>query len=239
MKFLTAAAGLALLAIASSSSAATINLSIGGLDIMYDGPAKLIRDLNSLGTPAGGNQVAAEANPLVSSTFEFGDMVVEQFMASDAIFGDLLVKNLPSDIAAPTPFTLVEGNNDLSFGFDWFLQEGGATVSSLQLEFDSVNVALFDTGADDPVISINASTTKWSAFNLPGGLAFVPGARLNFSYTTADTAAAPTNANEYTVVFGMKGVANITGEAIPEPAAGYFLLAGLGAVAVATRWRLG
>ncbi len=247
MKLATACAVAACLACANLATAATINLNMDGLDIMYDGPANLIRDLNSLGSPAGGNQLSAEADRIDAATFTLDDTIVEQYMAGDAIYADLLVKGLPSSITAPDidsipnpgPVTFAVGDNDFSFGFDWFLQSGGTTVSSLELDFDSVVVTLMDTGAGDPTITISASTTQWSAFNLPDNLAFIPGTRLRFSYTAQNTAAAPTDADEYTVVFGMKGVATISGEAIPEPATGYLLLASLATATVGLRWRLG
>lgn len=234
-------------AFAVAADAATINLNMESLDVMYDGPANLVRDLNSLGTPAGGNQVAAEANRLDAATITLDDAVVAQYMASDAIYGDLLVKDLPGSIAAPDittfppgPVTFALGDNNFSFGFEWFLQEAGSTIASLALDFDQVVVTLTDTGAPNPTITISAATTQWTQNGLPGGLAFEPGTQLRFSYTAQNTAAAPTGDDNYTVVFGMKGVATISGEAmVPEPTSAYLLLAGLGTATVFTRWRLG
>jgi hypothetical protein len=245
MKYL-AACGVAAWLACATTNAATINLNMDGLDVMYNGMAGLVHDLNSQSNANGGNQAPAESNPLDAATFTFDDTVVEQYMVGDEIYGDLLIKNLPSSITAPDldstppgPVTFVLGDNDLSFGFEWFLREAGSTVSSLALDFDTAVVTLTDTGADDPTITISASTTQWSAFNMPAGLEFIPGTRLRFSYTSQNTAAAPTNDDTYTVVFGMKGVASISGEAIPEPATGYLLLASLGTAAMAVRWRLG
>lgn len=246
MNRLIACAVTACMACAATTNAATINLNMDSLDVMYNGMAGLIHDINSESNADGGSQVPAKANPLDAATFTFDDTVVAQYMAGDEIYADLLIKNLPSSITAPDidnippgPVTFALGDNDFSFGFEWFLRSGGATVSSLALDFDNVVVTLTDSGADDPTITISASTTQWSSFNLPGGLDFIPGTRLRFSYTAQNTAAAPTNDDAYTVIFGMKGVATISGEAIPEPAAGYLLLSALGAAAVITRWRLG
>lgn len=233
--------------LASGAGAATINLNMDSLDLMYNGMAGLIHDINSESNADGGNSDPNEANPLDATTFTLDDTVVAQFMASDAIYADLLIKNLPDEIEAPDinsipdpgPVTFAIGENNFSFGFEWFLDNGGATESSLTLDFDKAVVILTDTGSGPPTFTISASTTQWSSFNLPDELQFLPGTELAFSYTAQNTAVAPTEDDAYTVVFGMKGVASISGAAIPEPSAGYLLLASLASTAVAVRWRLG
>ncbi len=249
MKNCTSLAVVACLAFATVAGAGTINLNMEGLDLMYDGPANVVRDLSSLGTPAGGNLDPDESDRLDAATFTFDDMVVEQYTASDMIFADILVENLPGMITAPDinsipdpgPVTFVLGDNQGGFGFDWFHVVDGSVESSLELNFDQVVVTLMDTGAGDPIITISASTTNWTSFNLPGLLAFDPGTLLRFSYTAQNTAAAPNDAEAYDVVFGMKGVATISGEGtnIPEPSAAYLMLLGMGAAVAIARYRLG
>lgn len=249
MKNFTAVAVTACLALASVAGAGTINLNMEGLDLMYDGPANVIRDLSSLGTPAGGNLDVDESDRLDAATFTFDDTVVEQYTESNLIYADILVENLPSMITAPDinsipdpgPVTFVLGDNEGGFGFDWFNVVDDVVESSLELNFDQVVVTLMDTGAGDPIITISASTTDWTSFNLPGLLAFDPGTLLRFSYTAQNTSAAPNNAEAYDVVFGMKGVATISGEGtnVPEPTAAYLLLVGMGSAVAIARYRLG
>lgn len=225
------------------SQAATINLNLENLDTVYNGAAGLLHDINSESNADGGTKVAAKADRLNSSTFTLDGAFVSQQMVGDDIYGDLLVQNLPGSIAAPdldgVPVTFAVGDNDFSFGFDWFLQESGSTVSSLSLNFDRVVVTLTDNPGSAPALTITAATTDWEQVNLPGGLAFAPGTLIRFTYSSNNTAAAPVNGTEFTNIFGMEGVVNISGEAVPEPTTAFMLLGTLASAAVITRWRLG
>ena len=232
----------AILLLPAVSQAATINLNLENLDVVYNGAAGLLHDINSESNADGGSEVASKADKLTGSTFTLDGVVQDQKMSSDPIYGDLLIKDLPGSIAAPdintTPVTFAIGDNDFSFGFDWFLLDGGSTESSLKLNFDRAVVTLTDTGGA-PSVTVTASTTDWAQNNLPAGLQFAPGTLIKFTYSSNNTAAAPVGGGDYTNIFGMEGVVNISGEAIPEPAAGFLLLGTLATAAAVTRWRLG
>lgn len=234
----------ALLLLPAVSQAATINLNLENLDVVYNGAANLLHDINSESNADGGTKVASKADKLTGSTFTLDGDVKDQRMAGDDIYGDLRIENLPGSIAAPdldgVPVTFAIGDNDFSFGFDWFLQQGGSTVSSLGLNFDRAVVTLTDNAGGAPSLTVTAATTDWTQDNLPAGLEFEPGTLIKFTYTSNNTAAAPVNGADYTNIFGMEGVVNISGESvIPEPAAGFMLLGSLACAAAVTRWRLG
>lgn len=253
-KLLAVTAAVACLAFATCerSNAATINLNIDSLDVMYDGAAAVIRDLSPDGTPAGGSNIVNEADRVDGATFTLDGAVQQQYMFSDMVYGDLLVKGLPNTLPAPdlfgappTPVTFELGDNsegpdDHTFGFNWFQHNGASVVSSLELEFDTVVVTLQDIGAGDPVMTISAATTEWSQFNLPNNLEFAPGSQLTFSFTSQNTAAVPPQGGDYTNILAMEGVLTISGQSvIPEPGAAYLLLTALGAAVAGVRWRLG
>lgn len=253
-KLLAVTAAVACLIIASSarSNAATINLNIDSLDVMYDGAAALIRDLSPAGTPAGGNNIRNESDRVDGATFTLDGEIKQQYMFSDGVYADLLVKGLPNTLPAPdlfgappTPVTFEIGDNSEgmdshTFGFNWFQHNGASVVSSLELEFDTIVVTLQDIGAGNPVMTISAATTEWSQFNLPGDLEFAPGSLLTFSFTSQNTAAVPPQGDDYSNILAMKGVATISGQSvIPEPGTAYLLLSALGAAGAGYRWRLG
>ncbi|WP_425395572.1 hypothetical protein [Aeoliella sp.] len=244
----------ACLAVATNGAtqAATITLNLDSLDVLYAGGASfegkqgILHDMNTVSSAEGGNEDPVEAHKLVGGSFKLDETLVEQYMESDNIYGDLLIFDLGSSIASPSPVSFATGDNsvgmdDYNFGFDWFQKSGGVTTSSLSLKFDDSLVVLTDTGSQgNPTLLISASTTEWSQFNLPGGLQFAPGSEISFSFTTTsnNTRGVPQQ-GDFENIIAMNGVLTISGQAIPEPTGAYLLLTGLGVAVVAVRWRLG
>lgn len=243
-------AAVACLAVATGgmTQAATITFNIDGVDLVYFGTSGQIRDVNPDDNANGGNQVPSEADEVDGTTIRLQSTVVEQYMEGDDIYADLLIKDLPSGLDRPDfdtmPVTVNKGDNseggdDYSFGFEWFQHDGNSLLSSLQLDFHESLVVLTDSGSTFPFLTIQATTTEWSQFNLADGLEFLPGTPITFSYTAVNTSVVPISGTPITQLFGMDGVVTISGQAIPEPTGAYLLLGSLGVTMVAVRWRLG
>lgn len=243
LAMVVACAGFGMLT-AASAQAATINFNIAGVDLLYSGPSGHIRDLSPADNSNGGDENANEADKVDGTVIRLDAAIVEQYMSSDAIYGDLLVKGLPNSMARPTPVTAAvsdntEGMDTHTFGFEWFLNDGMSLESSLQLDFDSLNVLLIDNGTMFPTLTLTGSTTVFEQFNLPGGLQFATGTPIRFTYTAENTSTVPVTGTPITQLFAMDGVVSISGEAVPEPASALLLLGTMGSLIGAMRYRLG
>lgn len=254
MNRLATCAAVACLAVATggATQAATINFNVDGVDVVYFGASGHIRDVSSADNSNGGNTDPSEADEVDGTTVRLDSTIIEQYTAADDIYADLLIKGLPDGLErpdadanpTPMPVTWSEGDNSegmdpYTFGFEWFQHDGNSLQSSLQLDFDRSFVILTDSGSAFPFVTLQATTTEWSQFNLPGGLQFAPGTPITFSYTASNTSTVPITGTPITQLFGMDGVVTISGQAIPEPTGAYLLLSGLGAAVVGIRWRLG
>ncbi|TWT42759.1 hypothetical protein [Botrimarina hoheduenensis] len=194
---------------ATSSEAALINTIIGNFDIAFDGATGELTDFNR---PLGGNLNPAEARTFSSFEVEVGGSTAAMLMnPPDALFGDLLIGNLGSELSTGALVSNAGGTgNPTAFGFDFFT----ATGHKLQIGIADINYVLVTT----PIASLNFfnwfAEGKVVGQSLPNGIEYAEDVLVSFTAT------------EVMVINGQNGIRSlvasgamtITGEmAIPEP----------------------
>ena len=228
-----------LLAAAAPVCAGMININVTGFRVDYSTDDNQLHDRQ---TDAGGNLNPAEAVKLTGTEFQFDDTLITQYSTSmgEQTYADTLIKDISPALSLPslgTPFVLSTGDNQGTFGFDWFYDDGG-TMRNLRLKFGEVNVALIYNGnATKPTLLITGSTANWTQQNLPGSLKFADNSDISFSYTTSNTMAM--TGQEFDLL-AMGGVMQISGEGeivIPEPSTGVLTLSVLCTLVLVTHLR--
>lgn len=203
------------------AQAAMIDINLTGFRVDYSTDDDQLHDRM---TELGGNLDPGEAVQLTGTEFMFNGALTAQYNVSDGelTYGDLLIQDIDPTLTLPTSIltpSVSTGDNNGSFGFDWFFDDGG-TLRSLRLNFEEVAVALFYNGIHiRPTLLITGSTTNWTQSNLPGNLAFDAGSEISFSYTTTNTMAFDVVGNNFVDLLGSGGVMQISGEGriVPEP----------------------
>ena len=203
-------------ATASSTFAATLEMQVLDLELVYDsssgGTGELFDDNGA--DSAGGNMDANEADDVQAVQIAVDGAPVLGSPFTNDMWGDLLLKEV--QIQRGDTLTTV-GNNGDSFGFHWFDDSG----HFLKLNFDRLDVLL-----QDGVFFVTGIAKSLDSQNLPAGGGFDPSMPIVVSYT----ATLPSINGDDDVVDSVyaSGAMTISGTQIPEPAA-----VGLTAVAVA------
>lgn len=210
----------ALFAATTVGEAAMINTIIGNFDIAFDGASGEITDFNR---PNGGTLTAADARTFSSLEIEV-DGVSEVMLMNppDALFGDLKLTNLGSELTTGSLVSGVGGTGDPNaFGFDFFDTNG----NSLRLGIDDISYTVVNTGVPGLNFFNFFAEAKVLSQSLPNGIAY--GEDVLVSYTATDVMVMTGQNGVRTVV--ASGAMTITGNNIPEPAAAMLLaLAGVG-----------
>lgn len=199
------------LMLGATSDAAMINTIIGNFDIAFDGATGELTDFNR---PDGGNLDPTESRTVSSLEIEV-DGVSEVMLMNppDALWADLKVTNLGSELTSGALITGAGGTGTEAFGFDFF----DASGNLLRLELDDISYTVVETG----IPGLNffnwfaEATVVDQSLPLADGLGY------------ADTVLVSYTATEVMVLSGQNGprslvasgAMTITGEAIPEPAA--------------------
>lgn len=219
-----------MLLVGGSANAATINMFVGNMDVTFDG---VTGQLHDLGDHDGGNLDESESRPVSSTEFEVdGVSQVILMDPPDEQFADLLVTNLGSELTINSLEMNQGGTGSFEFGFDWFTDDG----DFLQLGIDDISYTIVETGVAGLNFFNLFASAKVLDQSLPDGLAFVED--VLFSYTSTDVMLSQGQGGGARLLLA-SGSATVTGDLVPEPTAGYLLLASLAGSVVALRYRFG
>lgn len=211
----------ALFAVATVGEAAMINTIIGNFDIAFDGASGEITDFNR---PNGGNLDTAESRTFTSLEIEV-DGVTEftKMNPPDALYGDLKLTNLGSELATGA-LTSGGGTGDPNaFGFDFFDTDG----NSLRIGIDDIDYTVVETGLPGLNFFNWFAEGKILSQSLPNGIAYATDVLV--SYTATDVMVMQGQNGVRTLV--ASGAMTITGNNVPEPTAAMLLaLAGAGSL---------
>ncbi len=202
-----------------SAQAAMINTIIGNFDIAFDGATGEITDFNR---PDGGNLAAGEARTVSSLEIEVGGVSEVMLMnPPDALWGDLKLTNLGSELTTGALVSNVGGTGTEAFGFDFF----DAAGNKLRVEIDDISYTVIETGLPGLNFFNWFAEGKVVDQSLPEGIAYDEDVLVSYTAT------------EVMVLSGANGVRSlvasgamtITGnELIPEPTSAVLVaLAGL------------
>lgn len=241
----SAACALAL-AMSGPVSAAMIGINLTGFRVSYVTDADRLNDMTS---EMGGNQNPDQAVLLTGAEFSVDNTLVAQLNQSMGgnTYADLLLTNitpkldLPATVISPS---IAEAVNGGTFGFEWFYNDGG-TMRSLELVLDRTAILLLrnPTDGNKPTLVISGATTNWTQSELPGGISFTPGTPISFSYTTTNTMPFDVLGDgSFSSLLASGGVMEISGEGsvgVPEPAAAWMMMLGMGSAVAALRYRFG
>ena len=116
---------------------------------------------------AGGNLNPAEAVKLTGTEFQFDDTLITQYSTSmgEQTYADTLVKDISPALSLPslgTPFVLSTGDNQGTFGFDWFYDDGGTMRKSAPQVRGSQRRIDLQRQFHRPTLLITGSTTNWT-----------------------------------------------------------------------------
>lgn len=212
----------ALFGIGVPSQAALINTIIGNFDIAFDGATGELSDFNR---PLGGNLDTTESRTFSSLEIEVGGVSEVMMMnPPDALFGDLLINNLGSELTTGSLVTGAGGaGNPNAFGFDFYTPGGDL----LRIGIDDISYSLITTGLPGLNFFNFFAEGKVLAQSLPDGIAYEEDVLVSYTAT------------EVMVIQGQNGVRSlvasgamtITGDmAIPEPTAACLALLSLAGV---------
>ena len=228
MKRLTRIACIAtMLAVGSAAHAGLINTLVSNFDIAFDGMTGEITDFNR---PDGGNLDPNEARTVSGVEFEVdGVSQVILMNPPDALWGDLKITNLGSELTTGALVMNAGGTGSPEFGLDVFSPAMGGI--ELQIGIDDISYTVVTTG----VPGLN-----FFNFFAEG---FVTSQQLPLAQGYAGPVLVSYTATDVMVFQGQNGVRSlvasgqltITGEMIPEPTAA--ALAALGAVGGMVRRR--
>lgn len=224
------ACGLALTAAAvclpSAANAGMLNILISNFDIAFDGTTGELTDFQR---PAGGNLDPGESRTVSSFELEV-DGVSDALLMNppDALFADLLIQNLGSEL---TTGSLVQGaggtGDDTDFGFDFYTSAGGGT--ELRLGIDDISYTLVQTGIPGLNFFNFFAEAKVLSQDLPNGNQFLEDVIISYTATEVMTLPGP-NGVRLAVASGQM---TITGNMVPEPTAmslfGFACVAGIAA----------
>ena len=225
-----ALAGLAVLALPLAVQAATINIILSDMDVIYSGnqgaPQGAIYDNVAL---PGGTKNPLLADPISQAEFELGggpppaapggDNTIS--FDDDRMWADLRVDGIGPALATNVLQTVGANGND--FGLSFFSDSG------LMLD---LNINELDVLVSPAVFFFTGEVTELVSQNLPFNLQFDPTQPIQISFT----ATFPTVLNQSTITSAVaSGALTISGTQIPEPSTMLLLLAGvtgIGLVAV-------
>ena len=204
-------------------TAGTISMFLTDFDVTYLGSATVggaIYDAISV-NGANGSFNTNDADELQAASFKLdqtalGTLVDAPAPSADDMWGDLRVNGIGGTLPRNT-VNSGRGNNDGTFGFDWFLKpknNGGGVGFFLRLGLTSMTVTLTDLPPGAEAFTFSGLGTVLSQ-NLPFGLAFDTTQQVAFSYTAPK--AGLSGGSPATGALGT-GAITITGTQIPEPA---------------------
>lgn len=195
-------------ALSTGVDAAMINTLISNFDVAFDGASGEITDFNR---PDGGTLDAGDARTFSSLEIEV-DGVSEVLLMNppDALWGDLKITDLGSELTTGALVQDVGGTGTEAFGFDYFDPSGNL----LRLEIDDISYTLIQTGIPGLNFFNFFGEAKVVDQSLPEGIAYAED--VLFSYTATDVMIMSGQNGARTVV--ASGQMTITGEQVPEPA---------------------
>ncbi len=218
---------LAILILPTVCAAGTISMFLTDFDVTYLGSAPAsagvpgaIYDAISI-NGANGAFNTNDADELQAASFKLdqtalGTLVDSPVPTGDDMWGDLRVNGIGGSIPRNTVNAGL-GNDDGTFGFDWFLKpknNGGGVGFFLRLGLTNLTVTLTDLPPGAEAFTFSGLGTVLSQ-NLPFGVAFDTSQKVAFSYTAPK--AGLSGGNPSTAAIG-SGAITITGVQIPEPA---------------------
>lgn len=204
----------------SAAQAAMINTIIGNFDIAFDGANGELTDFQR---PNGGTLDPANARTVSSVEIEVnGTSEVMLMNPPDALFGDLKITGLPSELTTGALVNNAGGNGTDAFGFDFFDTAG----NQLRIAFDDISYTLVQTGLPGLNFFNWFAEGKVTGQSLPNGIEYEEDVLV--SYTATDVMVFTGQTGVRSLV--ASGAMTITGNQIPEPTSAVLIaLAGLSA----------
>jgi hypothetical protein len=221
------------------ATAATITMYLTDFDTLYLGSQNdgtgAIYDATALPGATGGFDTTL-AESLQAASFKLDSTALGTIVnvpgpgnGADDMWGDLRVNGVGGTLAR-NAINFNKGNNNGTFGFDWFTKafnNGGAVGNYLQLGLTSVNVTITDGTLGPGKEFTVAGTATVLSQNLPFGLAFDTGQLVQFTYSAPNPGIVGSDPNNTTGVLAASGAMTITGtQVIPEPASIALVCAG-------------
>lgn len=214
------------LASGSAATAATIEIQLSGLNLNYSAATD---DIVDAGGATGGNHDSSEADTLNAAVILVDGMAQLPPLMTDNQFGDFF-ESISAEIEDTSLLNPVEfGTTDdggSTFGFEWFMNDGGVPQFFLDLQFDELTYVLTDTG-----FFLSGTASQVADQQLPYGLVYDTAQPITLAYQSTNfTKMVEVNGNGGVVTeISASGQLTISGESvIPEPAAGVLLAGMLG-----------
>lgn len=218
-RFAFAAACLAVSFGAASADAASLDIQLTGLDLVYDGT-----DLYDATSIAGGVGSPADADALITMDFVVDGVLVGSLDTD--IWADVFIAGV-ADIPVGGGMVTSAGNGD-AFGFDLHTSAGGW---GLALDIDTAQV--FYTGSGITIAGGTLATdVPFQA--LPFGLVLDDLMDVTIAFSSANISGI-TDDGTYLTGFSTEGTANVVGTLVPEPSALALLGLGVCGLVVARR----
>jgi hypothetical protein len=212
------------LGLPTHGAAANITMSLTDFDVVYLGSAQVGGALYDGGGPfdaANGSFDTSDADQLQAASFKSDQTAVGTLVDAPASSADDMWANLHiNGVGSSIPLDVINfglGNNDGTYGFDWFLRpknNAGGVGFFLRLGLTNVTVTLTDFPNNAFGFTFSGAGTVLSQ-NLPFGLAFDTTQRVAFSYTSAR---AGFSGIVPPIAAGGSGAITITTTKVPEPA---------------------
>ena len=208
-----------------SATAGTIEIQLSGLNLNYTAATD---DIVDAGGAAGGNHEPSESDRLNAAVFLLDGVAQQPPLMTTDQYGDFF-ESISTEIEDTSLLNPVEfGTTDdggSTFGFEWFMVDGGVPEFFLDLEFDDLTYILTDTG-----FFLSGTVSQLAAQQLPYGLAFTTSQPITLAYQSTNfTKMVAVNGNGGIVTeISASGQLIISGTEIPEPAAGIMLAGMLG-----------
>jgi hypothetical protein len=197
-----------------AASAATINIILSDVDVIYAGDQGTGGAIYDIAAYAGGTQNTALADAVETAVFELdmAHVATEMSGGGKTLYTDLKIDGIGASIAKGALGTV--GANGGNFGFEYFTSDG----KFLKLGITSVDLRITNGNL------FFAGTATLLGQNLPPNLTFKAGEPIEFSYT----AVLPGLVGNPNVTMAVaSGALVIAGEAVPEPTTMVTLLVGL------------
>ncbi len=211
-------AALAACVLPLAAQAATINIILSNMDVLYMGSTGGGSLYDAMGGFGGGTLDEVMADDISTAVFELdgnpvGSALVNTAADGDDLHVDLRISNLGPTITKGI-FNPAIGNNGNAFGLDFFTDTG------LRLRMNTDEVKLY---VDDFTFFFTGAGQVYDQ-NLPSGLEFNTSIPVQFAFT----ATFPSVPNTPTISQAVgSGALTISGIQIPEPATCGLLIAGL------------